>query len=40
MVADERLRPLAFTAPDRHRRIDSWPVMSEAILEFITVGRP
>ena len=31
MVADERLRPLAFAAPQRHRRIDDWPSLSEAI---------
>lgn len=31
MVADERLRPLAFTAPDRHRRIDHWDLLAEAI---------
>jgi hypothetical protein len=27
MVADERLRPLAFSAPERHTRIDEWPVL-------------
>ena len=31
MVADERLRPLAFAAPDRHPRIDDWPVLQGAI---------
>jgi hypothetical protein len=31
MVADERLRPLAFTAPERHQRIDEWPALKEAI---------
>jgi len=31
MVADTRLRPLAFGAPDRHRRIDDWPEMAPAI---------
>jgi len=31
MVADERLRPLAFAEPTRHRRIDDWPALSEAI---------
>ena len=30
-VADERLRPLAPTAPDRHRRIDDWVELGEAI---------
>ena len=27
MVADERLRPIAPTAPDRHPRIDDWPAL-------------
>ena len=31
MVADERLASLAFAAPERHRRIDDWPTLSEAI---------
>jgi len=31
MVADERLRPLAFTAPDRHPRYDEWPALKAAI---------
>ena len=31
MVADARLRPLAFCAPDRHTRIDDWPRMGEAV---------
>ena len=31
MVADERLAPLAFTAPERHRRIDDWPTLGAAI---------
>jgi hypothetical protein len=31
MVADERLRPLAFTAPERHARIDEWPALKAAI---------
>jgi len=30
-VADERLRPLAPTDPDRHARIDDWPALSDAI---------
>jgi hypothetical protein len=30
-VADERLRPLAFAAPDRHTRIDDWPTLGAAI---------
>ena len=31
MVADERLRPLAPAAPDRHTRIDLWPDLKTAI---------
>ena len=31
MVADERLRPLAFSAPERHVRIDEWPLLGPAI---------
>lgn len=31
MVADPRLRPLAPAAPDRHRRIDDWRELREAI---------
>ncbi len=31
MVADERLRPLAPSAPDRHIRIDHWPTLKTAI---------
>jgi hypothetical protein len=38
MVADERLRPLAFAAPKRHRRIDDWPLMGEAIAAALTGG--
>jgi hypothetical protein len=30
-VADERLRPFAPTAPDRHARIDDWPTLAEAV---------
>ncbi|HWA61053.1 MAG TPA: hypothetical protein VG939_06750 [Caulobacteraceae bacterium] len=30
-VADERLRPLAFTAPERHARIDDWPTLGAAV---------
>jgi hypothetical protein len=30
-VADERLRPLAPTDPERHARIDDWPALAEAI---------
>jgi len=31
MVADERLRPLAYEAPDRHPRFDDWREMGPAI---------
>ncbi|HEX6860225.1 MAG TPA: hypothetical protein VF138_08530 [Caulobacteraceae bacterium] len=31
MVADERLRPLAPSAPDRHARHDEWPALKAAI---------
>jgi hypothetical protein len=31
MVADERLRPLAPCAPDRHPRHDEWPALKAAI---------
>lgn len=31
MVADERLRPLAPSAPDRHTRHDEWPALKAAI---------
>jgi hypothetical protein len=31
MVADHRLRPLAFCAPDRHVRIDEWDELARAI---------
>lgn len=35
MVADQRLRPLAFTAPERHTRIDDWPQLAPAIAAAI-----
>jgi hypothetical protein len=31
LVADERLRPLAYVDLARHRRIDHWPTLAEAI---------
>jgi hypothetical protein len=31
MVAHERLRPLAPSAPERHTRIDLWPDLKTAI---------
>ncbi len=33
MVSDERLRPFAPSAPDRHVRIDEWPALKTAIEE-------
>jgi hypothetical protein len=35
MVADERLRPLAYSAPDRHRRIDDWDELGKALAAAI-----
>jgi hypothetical protein len=35
MVADPRLRPLAPSAPERHRRIDLWPDLQDAIAALI-----
>ncbi|HEY2708843.1 MAG TPA: hypothetical protein VGI95_12395 [Caulobacteraceae bacterium] len=35
MVADERLRPLAFSAPDRHPRIDDWSELGPALAAAI-----
>ena len=40
MVADARLRPFAFCAPDRHRRIDDWPTMGEAVAEALNLEFP
>jgi hypothetical protein len=37
LVADERLRPLAPTTPDKHRRIDHWPPLREAIAKALGV---
>jgi len=37
MVADERLRPLAFEAPDRHPRIDDWPSLHKAIAAALKI---
>jgi hypothetical protein len=36
LVADERLRPLAPAAPDRHRRIDDWPTLAAEIGAVLT----
>ena len=38
MVADERLRPLAFADRERHRRIDHWPDLGEAITKALRSG--
>jgi hypothetical protein len=38
MVADPRLRPLAPSAPDRHRRIDEWPQLHLALAEVLELG--
>jgi hypothetical protein len=38
MVADQRLRPLAYTAPDRHPRIDEWSQLGPAIAAAIGIA--
>jgi hypothetical protein len=40
MVADARLRPLAFSAPERHTRIDDWPTMGKAVAEALGLEFP
>ncbi len=35
MIADHRLRPLAFAAPERHPRIDDWEELARAIAAAI-----
>lgn len=35
LVADERLRPHAYSAPDRHPRYDDWADLQAAVLEAI-----
>jgi hypothetical protein len=35
MVADERLRQYAPGAPERHSRIDDWPILSGAIISAL-----
>jgi hypothetical protein len=35
MVADERLRPLAWTAPDRHVRLDTWSDLRKALATVV-----
>ena len=39
MVADPRLRPLAPTAPERHRRIDDWPALQRAVANALGFPR-
>jgi hypothetical protein len=36
LVADERLRPFAPVAPERHLRIDDWPTMGPALAAALT----
>jgi len=38
LVADQRLRPLAYAAPDRHPRIDDWDELGKAIAAAIGVA--
>jgi len=38
-VADQRLRPLAFCAPERHMRIDDWDELGAAIAAAIRTPR-
>jgi len=38
LVADVRLRGMAPTAPDRHRRIDLWPQLYDALAEALQVN--
>jgi hypothetical protein len=38
-VADERLRPFAPSAPERHQRHDSWPELADAIADALKLGR-
>jgi hypothetical protein len=40
MVADDRLRLYAPTLPDRHRRIDHWPQLHDALAEVLGTARP
>jgi hypothetical protein len=39
MVADPRLRPLAPSAPERHRRIDDWPELQTAVAAVLGLNR-
>ena len=38
MVADERLRPLAPCAPERHKRHDDWPALRTAIAAALRIS--
>jgi len=38
LVADARLRGMAPTAPDRHRRIDHWPQLYDALARALDVS--
>ena len=38
-VADERLRPFAPSAPDRHARHDTWPELADAIALALKLGQ-
>ncbi len=38
MVADERLRPLAPSAPHRHVRIDAWSALGPEIARVLRIG--
>jgi hypothetical protein len=40
MVADERLRPFAHADMARHRRIDHWPALGEAIADALGLAGP
>ena len=40
LVADARLRGMAPSAPDRHRRIDHWPQLYDALAEALGVTAP
>jgi hypothetical protein len=39
MVADERLQPLAYSDTARHRRIDHWPTLGEAIADTLGIAK-
>lgn len=39
-VADERLRPFAPSAPDRHPRYDAWPDLAAAIAQSLNLKAP